>query len=468
MGSVTPKPRQKTPDHIDQLDTARLPGYIPQSTQPETRRSHSHKQLFLYFYLLCLITIHPFYMDGTQFLGTQGWANILAQNTAATKVHNLLSNIPPGTDRHNKTEKIVVKQAIEHIVNQMSLDQKIGQMLMIQFVGPTFSLPLSTMINQYYIGSVLLFSANGNIENKSQLTELTQQMQQDSKQNNAGLPVSIAIDQEGGAVDRLRQLDGTRPAEAVLGASNDPNKAREAGQQDARNLSSYGITLNLAPVVDVDSQPDSELHRDQRTYGETPAIVTSMANAYLQGLQQSGKVVGTLKHFPGLGSVVVDPHFGIPSLTRTQNELENIDWKPYRDLIHTGRVHAIMVTHELVPAIENTLPSSLSPTIVHHILRDEMGFKGVIMTDSLTMTGITSYYTPSQAAVLAIKAGSDMIMGTSTPDEVATTIASIKQAINTGILTQNRIDMSVRRILFLKYQMGLLPMLKHQFMHYTH
>jgi beta-N-acetylhexosaminidase len=185
-----------------------------------------------------------------------------------------------------------------------------------------------------------------------------------------------------------------------------------------------------------------------------------MAQAYLQGLQQSGKVSGTLKHFPGLGDVGVDPHLGVPDLYRSKSDLEAIDWAPYRALIQQGNVHAIMVTHEIVHAIDSSIPSSLSHKIVTGILRNELGFQGVILTDSLTMEGITAYYTEAQAAAVAVEAGSDLLMGATTTADVASMIQGIRQAIDSGEISQQRIDDSVRRILMLKYQMGLLPIPK--------
>ena len=208
-------------------------------------------------------------------------------------------------------------------------------------------------------------------------------------------------------------------------------------------------------MVDVTKVYNSQL--DHRTYGNNAALVTKMASAYLSGLQQSGKVIGTLKHFPGLGDVATDPHVGVPQLTRSQSDLEQIDWAPYRNLIQQGNtVHAIMVTHEIVQALDSTKPSSLSYKVVTGILRNEMGFKGVIMTDSLTMEGIAAYYNEAQAAALTVEAGSDLLMGASTPAVLASMIQGIKQAMSNGQISQQRIDDSVRRILLMKYAMGLL------------
>ena len=254
--------------------------------------------------------------------------------------------------------------------------------------------------------------------------------------------------------DRLVNLDGARPSATEISATNDPNKAMQEGIQDSQDLSSYGINVNLAPVVDVNNIYNPQLYL--RTFGNNAALVTKMAGAYLKGLQQSGKVLGTLKHFPGLGDVSADPHNSVPRLYRSKSDLEAIDWAPYRVLIQQGDVDAIMVTHEIVTAIDSLMPSSLSYKVVTGILRDQLGFQGVVITDSLTMEGITAFYPEDQAAALAIEAGSDLLMGASTTGDVASMINGIKQAMNAGEISQPRIDDSVRRILMLKYQMGLL------------
>jgi beta-N-acetylhexosaminidase len=403
--------------------------------------------------LLSILVFQTLTIGPTQFLGAQGWAYVLG-GSSTTNNADLLKNIsqqlhhkpPSGTPQPQLTPQ----QYIALITNRMTLDQKLGQMMLVQFTGPTYSADLNTMITQENVGAVLLFSANGNVESKPQLINLVQQMQ-----HNSPLPLTIAIDQEGGTVDRLAALDGPRPAAATIGATNDPAQAMAAGVQDAQDLASYGINLNLAPVVDVTNVYNPQLY--DRTFGDNPTIVTQMASAYLQGLQQSGKVVGALKHFPGLGDVGVDPHVGVPYLTRSLPLLEQIDWAPYRTLIQQGHVYAIMVTHEIVTAVDSTLPSSLSHKLITGILRQQLGFQGVIMTDSLTMEGITAYYSEAQAAALAIEAGDDLLMGASSAADVATMIEGIKQAMAAGSISQQQIDASVERILMLKYMMGLLP-----------
>jgi beta-N-acetylhexosaminidase len=415
---------------------------IPISPRMSIKRGHA----LLLVSLLCILVIRSINIGAMQFIGSQGWAYVLNGPSGGD---DLLQTIDRQLHSRTLAPRLTPQQYINLIMQNMTLDQKIGQMMIVQFVGPTYSLDLSTMISQYNVGAALIYAANDNIIGKNQLRGLIQQMQSHSL-----LPLTIAIDQEGGTVDRLKSLDGPRPSATEIGTTDDPRKAFDAGIQDAKDLSYYGINLNLAPVVDVANAFNPQLYL--RTYGDNATIVTRMAAAYLQGLQQSGKVLGTLKHFPGLGDVSADPHYSVPYLSRSKSDLEAIDWAPYRSLIQQGNVYAVMVTHEIVPAIDDSKPSSLSKKIVTGILRDDLGFQGVVMTDSLTMEGITAYYSPAQAAALAIEAGADVLMGASTPSGVATMIEGIKQDINAGNISMQRIDDSVRRILMLKYQMGLI------------
>jgi beta-N-acetylhexosaminidase len=437
------------------IDTPKMPHAGLQAAQPtnaftqtiagyhiQPKSSFTYKKALLLIALLCMILLQAVQQGSQQIFGSQGWAYVLGGPIAPKT--NLLGNV----GMHNLTPQ----QYINTIIHSMTLDQELGQMMLVQFVGSDFSLDLNTMVSQYHVGSVLLLAGNHNIVNKSQLTDLTQQIQ-----HNSALPMIISLDQEGGLVDRLADLDGPRPSPARIAATGDPMQATQAGEQDAQDLSRYGINLQLAPVVDVGT-PYSLLQQQGRTFGQNADTVTQMAGAYLQGLQKSGKVLGTLKHFPGLGSIATDPHKTLPYLNHTQEALNQIDWAPYSNLINQGLAHAVMVTHEVVTAIDATTPASLSSKLVTGVLRNQMGFQGVIMTDSLTMEGISAYYTTKQAAVLAVEAGSDIIMGADTPSTVATMIEGIKEAISTGEISKQRIDQSISRILMMKYQMGLLPL----------
>ncbi len=434
----------------------------PPSQDPPLAHRPLHinrRQALAFIALLCIVLAPVLNTSFTQFQGAQGWAAVFT-TTGNISNSNLLHTLRSGRETKTGTStatSITPQQYINQIINNMSLDQKLGQLMFVECICSSYttSADLSTMVTLQDVGAIILSSGNNNIINATQLKTLTRQIQQ-----NAPIPLLISTDQEGGEVDRLAALDGPSPSAASIGQTNDPTKAKAQGILDAQNLSAYGLNLNIAPVVDVDNLSSSILHQEGRTYGDDPTTVTNMAGAYLEGLQQSGKVFGTLKHFPGLGDVSGDPHSQVTELYRTKSEMEQIDWAPYRALIQKGLVHAIMVTHEILPAIDPTMPASLSAKVVQDILRDEMGFQGVIMTDSLTMVGVSAYATLGNAAALAIEAGSDLLMGAASAADVTTMINGIKDAINTGAISQQRIDASVKRILLLKYELGLLPIPK--------
>ncbi|WP_376794146.1 glycoside hydrolase family 3 N-terminal domain-containing protein [Thermogemmatispora sp.] len=443
------------------LPTRRLPALPAASSQVRERAFQlTRGQALGLMIVLLILVINATTTSLAQVLGPQGWAFMLWGTTASS--HNVLQQIhsalPGSTAAAHTTEpgsqQLTPTAYINLILRNMTLDQKLGQMLFVQFTGPYYSLDLSTMITQENVGAVILFTANNNIMSAPQLKQLTQEIQTGARTTGSGIPLLIAIDQEGGRVDRLSGLDGPRPSAAEIGATNDPERARAAGWQDAHDLAAYGINLNLAPVVDVTSVYNPQLAT--RTFGTDPAVVARMAGAYLQGLQESGQVFGTLKHFPGLGDVSVDPHSGLPVLTRSLAELEANDWLPYRTLIQQGQVHAVMVTHEIVTAIDSSTPSSLSSKVITGILRQKLGFQGVVITDSLTMEGVSAHYSETQAAVMAVQAGADLLMGAVSAQTAASMIEALKSAVQTGALSLARIDESVRRILMLKYQLGLL------------
>jgi beta-N-acetylhexosaminidase len=333
----------------------------------------------------------------------------------------------------------------ELLTRNMSLDDKLGQLMLVQFVGHTAPPDAIRMINQQGAGGVLFFGLN--IDSADQVKALTAQLQ-----SVANVPLLIAVDQEGGPVNRFQSIVGPLPSASSL---TSPDQARARGADDARYLHDFGFNLNLAPVVDVGvSNPELA----GRTFGSDPSRVATYAGAYLDGLQQSNQVTATLKHFPGLGATFTDPHVGLPTLNRTRDDWERIDLEPYRELLAQHDVRAIMVSHEMIPAVDKDYPSSLSPATVTGVLRDELGFQGVIVTDSLYMGALNAHWSVPQAAVLAILAGSDLIIGPDGPQTVQLTKDAFHQALDSGKLTQARIDQSVQRVLLMKIKMGVIPM----------
>jgi beta-N-acetylhexosaminidase len=336
------------------------------------------------------------------------------------------------------------------MMQHMSLEEKLGQMVIVEFYGSTLNSDLRQMIQQNHISGVLIENKNNNTQTHSQLVALDQAMQ-----NAAHVPLFISTDYEGGVVNELRQITGERPSDAQIGASKDPQQAYKAGSDAATNLRRLGLNVNFMPIVDVLVNANNP-GLPQRTFGSDPKLVTDMGRAYLKGLTDGG-VVGCLKHFPGLGSANLDPHLALPRMDRSLETLNAVDLVPYRILIHEGNVPMVMVTHIENPQLDPNLPTSLSPRVVTDLLRKSLNFQGVIISDTLWMGGISNTYSLSQAAVLAVKAGTDLLLGPRGLNETQTMLYGLKQAVNAGQISTSQIDASVTRILELKLKYHIIP-----------
>ncbi len=339
---------------------------------------------------------------------------------------------------------------VNGLIAHMSLDEEIGQMIMVEFQESAMTPGIAYEISHYHVGSVILYAYN--VLSTEQTRQLTSGLQA-----SATLPLLIATDQEGGPVNRMYGIDGPLPSAEQIGATDNPTFARQRGEQDAAQLAQLGINANMAPVVDVRTIPDGQGALSGRMFGTTPQEVSTMAGAYLSGLQDTHHVVGSLKHFPGLGGVLVDPHLALPTLNRSLDDLRRIDWAPYSSLISTGQVGMVMVTHEVVPAIDPVYPSSLSHALVTGVLRDQLHFDGVVVTDGIYMKSLAQHYTFDQIVLLSVEAGVDILSSTYSLASTDQAEQVIRTAVTNGTLSKARIDESVRRILLLKLQYGLLP-----------
>jgi beta-N-acetylhexosaminidase len=346
---------------------------------------------------------------------------------------------------HTAAENATIDDQMAH----MSLDEKIGQLILFEFLDNQMTPTIAAEIKQFHVGGAILYKWN--VTDAAGVRQLNRDMQAQAK-----IPLLIATDQEGGFVDRLAFIQGYHPSAEQMGARNDPNYVRLRGQQDGQALADLGINMNFAPVVDVQGIPDGESVMQTRMFGWTPDKVTAMAGAYLSGLQQDGRVVGTLKHFPGLGSVPGDPHQGVVTLNRSVTDMENIDWAPYRALFATGQAQAVMTTHLDVTAIDPGVPTTLSYKVTTGILREKLGFQGVIVTDGIYMKALASRYPFEYTVVQSILAGNDLIASTYSYSSTEEAFNTLKAAVADGRISQERLDESVRRILLLKLHMGLL------------
>ena len=407
--------------------------YICRSSWPSRTRRRS---LYLPFSLLlacCLLLL----LSGcaSPFAGARGQAS----PTPFPSPTPTPTPVPLNTD----------EEIARALVQKMSLDQKLGQMVISEFYGSTLNGDLMQMIKTSQIGGVLIENQNGNAKTRSQLVSLNKAMQ-----SQAGIPLFISTDFEGGLVNELRLITGERPSEAAIGATGSTQVAYNAGMNAARDLTALGLNVNFMPIVDVLTNPNNPGLID-RTFGNNPTLVTSMGRAYLQGLTAGG-VVGCLKHFPGLGSATIDPHKSLPYMNRSLATLNSVDLVPYRTLIDEGLAPMVMVTHILNPQLDPKLPTSLSPNVVTGLLRNQLHFKGVIISDTLWMGGISNTYSLSQAAILAVNAGTNLILGPRGLQDTQTMLTGLKQAVGNGTISQDKIDTSAQLILQMKLHYKVL------------
>lgn len=350
---------------------------------------------------------------------------------------------PVGADPGEKA------QGIGQWLKRMTLEEKVGQMMMVGFYGSEPTSDIRRLIEESHAGSVILFAYSDNIQTPDQTARLNNGLQEIASGTRLGIPLLIATDQEGGVVARMTAGATELPGNMALGAGRDPEGAYRAAQLTAKELRAVGIQMNLAPVLDVNVNPDNPVI-GVRSYGESPRLVSEMGAAAVKGYQKNG-VIATAKHFPGHGDTDVDSHLGLPVIDKSRAELEKTEFVPFRRAVKEG-IDAIMTAHIHIPALDDTpnLPATLSKPILTGLLRKEMGFQGLIVTDSMTMSGVADYFGGvPKAAVKAVDAGADMILLTPSlsAQEQIEVFEAIVDAVRSGEISEKRIDRSVHRIL---------------------
>jgi beta-N-acetylhexosaminidase len=340
------------------------------------------------------------------------------------------------------------REWVEKTLRSMTLDEKIGQMIVPSGppagnFRPVDSDEMNTIrrnITEFHVGGYHTFG--GDVAANALAINEMQRM--------AKLPLLITADVEGGPAYVL--FGATRlPLAMSFGAAGDPQLAYEAGKLTAQECRAVGVNWIWYPVSDVNNNPENPII-NIRSYGENPESVAKFVTAYIRGAQENG-VIATAKHFPGHGDVAMDSHIGMPVLDVSRQRFESLELVPFRAAIVAG-VDAVMTTHIYMPQLEpeKNVPATLSKNIVTGILRDELHFEGVVVTDAMTMGAISKYFTPAEATLRAVKAGVDVLLF---PPSVETTFNTIKAAVASGEIPVSRIDESARRVLGLKAQLDL-------------
>ena len=343
-----------------------------------------------------------------------------------------------------------IKRGVEYLMNKkiaaMSLEEKVGQLFQIGFSTSAVSDQIKDMIENYHVGGVIYFSRN--LENSAQTAELSNKLQQLALNSGAEIPLFISADQEGGTVTRLKGATHF-PGNMALGAASDPDLTEEVAAATAVELKNLGINVNLAPVLDVNNNPANPVI-GVRSFGEDPELVADQGAAYISGLQSEG-VTATAKHFPGHGDTDTDSHLDLPVINHQRSRLDQVELYPFKRAIEAG-VDSIMTAHVYFPAIEKEdgIPATLSKSVLTDLLRAELKFEGLIITDCMEMNAIVNTFGTVEGAVRTIEAGSDTVLVSHSYQRQKNAIEAVIKAVKSGRISEKRIDASVKRILSLK------------------
>jgi len=319
--------------------------------------------------------------------------------------------------------------------------EKIGQLFMVGFDGTSVTPELASFIKEYKPGGIILFSRN--LQSVEQIVELTNDLQRCSPYS----PLLISIDQEGGRVSRLPKEFTIFPPCKVLGRCNSSELAYAAAATIAKELKAVGINMNMSPVLDVNSNPANPVIGD-RAFGAAPGVVCELGLATVGGLQDN-RVVACGKHFPGHGDTNADSHKELPVVTASRERLEQIEFPPFRHAAAHG-VATLMTAHVLYRSLDDTVPATLSPVIIGALLRQELHFDGVVLTDDLEMHAIIDHYGVEDATVRAILAGCDMPLICKDRNREVAAIHALDKAVADGTVTVERLEESLGRIARLK------------------
>ena len=340
---------------------------------------------------------------------------------------------------------------VEARFSVMTPEEKVGQLFCVSLSdSDTLTDTDEALLRDCHFGNIILFSAN--IRSAAQLAALTASLM-DAVSADTGIPPFIAVDQEGGNVMRLLDAAAAPPAMAV-GSTGDPGLAWRLGELMGAQLRTLGINVDFAPVADVNSNPDNPVI-GARSYSEDPAAAAAFVSSFTQGLQSSG-VLACIKHFPGHGDTDLDSHTDLPEVTKDRASLEKTELVPFRAGIAAGAAMT-MVGHILYPALgAEDVPASLSEAVIEGVLRDELGFSGLVVTDSLSMGAVTDTWGEAEACVMAVNAGADLLCVNDSADALRTDYEAVLQAVMDGRIRTERLDQAVLRILSAKYEYNVL------------
>ncbi len=371
-------------------------------------------------------------------------------NNASMAAGNNASAIEEGRTKRSDAQKSAgnsPRPSVDEVLAKLTLEQKVGQLMMVGFAGQTVDEPVATLVRGRAVGGVCLFGRNvGSAAQIATLNDELRALMADA------LPPFIAVDQEGGNVVRVDEGNLVLPGNMVLGAARDPHLAWEAGFRQGQDLKRLGFNMNLAPVLDVNSNPRNPVI-GIRAFSDDVQLVSELGAQFVQG-QQEAEIATVAKHFPGHGSVDLDSHRSLPIIHLTRAQL-GAQLQPFTAAAQVG-LDGMMTAHIAAPAISgDDTPATLSRPVLGGLLRDELKFDGLVLTDELEMDAIDHRYGVGHAAVLAINAGADMVLVPWRLEKKTEVWEALLEAATTETISRERLDAAVRRIVAVKLKRGL-------------
>lgn len=338
-----------------------------------------------------------------------------------------------------KQENLTIDEKVDKIVESMSQTEKLGQMVMIGIQGTKVDDDSLYMLNQYHMGGVILFDRN--MDSPEQVKQLTSDLQ---AQSNEKVPLFIGIDEEGGDVVRMAEKLTPPPSQKEIGSTGDIEQAKTWAVKTAKSLKDMGVNVNFAPVADVGSN-------DKRSYSTDANTVIDFVRAATKGYQQEN-IIYSLKHFPGIGKGRVDSHVDSSNIDESKDTLMAEDIIPFKTIIDENEPndYFILVSHLKYPALDEEYPASLSSKIMTDLLRNELGYKGIIITDDMEMGAVANHNEFRSIGVNAVKAGADIVLVCHEYEHQQEVYLGLLDAVNSSEISQERIDESVKRIIKVK------------------
>lgn len=342
-----------------------------------------------------------------------------------------------------ENDEYVKVDLIQKKIDNMSIDEKIGQLIMTGFEGTSLGEDLIQYIKEYKVGGVIFFSRN--IEDFSQAIELINQIKTANKSNS--IPLLLSIDEEGGRVSRFPKSIVGLPGAKTIGDKNDHKISYGFGKVIGDRLKNFGFNMVYGPVLDINSNPRNSVIGD-RAFGSNPSLVSEVGVQVIDGIKRTN-IISVAKHFPGHGGTEMDSHIDLPTFDKSFEELLEFELIPFAKAIENS-VDAIMVAHILYPKIDSKFPATMSNIIINDILREKLKFEGLVLSDDMTMGAIVNNFTVEEGALKFLQAGGDIVLICHGKDNTIKSINRILEAVENGELNELEIDKKVYRILELK------------------